>query len=175
MSILGVILAGGKSSRFGSDKAEALYLGQPLIAQVAAAISGQVDAMAVAGRAYGDWPAITDRPAPNMGPLTGLAGALNFAANAGHEYVLSVGVDNIGLPENLAAILSPAPGYIKSQPIIGLWPVSVLEALDKLLASQERHSMLNYISKIGARAVELDTPPANINSAADLSEWEKKQ
>ena len=109
-----------------------------------------------------------------MGPLAGLAGALAFAENTGHDAVLSVGVDNMGLPENLAAMLSPAPAYAEVQPIIGLWPVSALAALDKLLASQERHSMLNYISKIGARAVRLDNPPANINSAADLAEWEKR-
>ena len=51
MKLLGLILAGGQSSRFGSDKAAALHQGRPLINHVADALRPHVDALAVAGLA----------------------------------------------------------------------------------------------------------------------------
>ncbi len=173
MSILGAILAGGKSQRFGSDKAAALYQGKALIAHVIAAIQPQVDEIVIAGREYSGMVSVPDRPAPQMGPLAGLAGALAYAQAQGHRHVLTAGVDSLCLPPNLKALLSPAPAYVDSQPIIGLWLVDVLPVLDALLASDERHSMLYFIEKIGARAIRLENPPANINSAADLAKLEQ--
>jgi molybdenum cofactor guanylyltransferase len=173
MTILGAILAGGKSERFGSDKAAASYQGKALIAHVIAAIGPLVDELVVAGRDHQGMTSVPDRPAPNMGPLAGLAGALGFAQAQGHSHVLTAGVDSIGLPPNLKDRLSPAPAYVDSQPIIGLWPVDILPVLDALLASDERHSMLYFIEKIGARAVHLENPPANINSTADLAKLEQ--
>ena len=45
MKLLGAILAGGRSSRFGSDKAFALLNGKPLIDHVIAALAAQTDAV----------------------------------------------------------------------------------------------------------------------------------
>jgi molybdenum cofactor guanylyltransferase len=168
MSVLGAILAGGKSSRFGSDKALAVLNGKPLIAHVASALSAQCDAIIVVGRAEEGYHCIKDRPAANMGPLAGLAGALAYATDAGFEHVLSVGVDTLGIPADLCAALEPAPAYVVNQPIIGLWQVAALTLLDDILASDERHSMLHFIDRLGARGVALESPPANINTPADL-------
>jgi molybdenum cofactor guanylyltransferase len=173
MSILGAILAGGKSERFGSDKAAACYQGKALIEHVIEALQPQVSDLVIAGREHPGIACVPDRPAPNMGPLAGLAGALGFAQAQGHDYVLTAGVDSMGLAPDLKDRLSPAPAYVDSQPIIGLWPVDILPVLDALLASDERHSMLYFIEKIGARAVHLKNPPANINSAADLAKLEQ--
>jgi molybdopterin-guanine dinucleotide biosynthesis protein A len=69
--------------------------------------------------------------------------------------------------------LCRAPSYVANQPVIGLWPVDALQRLDEILASEARHSMLYFIEQIGARAVTLDNPPANINTVADLERLEQ--
>jgi molybdenum cofactor guanylyltransferase len=174
LSALGAILAGGKSSRFGSDKALAVHDGRPLIEHVASALSVQCDALVVVGRTQDGYQCISDRPAPNMGPLAGLASALAHAADIGFDHVLTVGVDTLGIPADLHAKLEPAPAYVVNQPVIGLWPVAALALLDEILKSDERHSMLHFIDRLGARGVALESPPANINTPADLENLGQK-
>ncbi len=175
MTILAAILAGGKSSRFGSDKAQALLDGRRLIDHVALSLSAQCGAMIVVGAVHDGYHYIADRPAANMGPLAGLCAALAYAGNAGFEYVLSAGVDSFGIPADLRARLDPAPAYLIGQPIIGLWPISALPLIDAILASDERHSMFHFIERLGARGVQLESSPANINTLADLDALRSKQ
>ena len=168
MSVLGAILAGGRSSRFGSDKALAVLDGQPLIEIVASSLSAQCDALVIVGRQHTGYHCISDRPGPDMGPLAGLAGALAYAADAGFDQVLSLGADTLGIPTELRATLEPAPAYVVNQPIIGLWPVAALALLDAILASDERHSMRHFVERLGARGIAFERPPSNINTPADL-------
>ncbi|PXA92942.1 molybdenum cofactor guanylyltransferase, partial [Nostoc sp. 3335mG] len=62
--VLGAILAGGQSSRFGSDKALAELDGRILIDRVASAIQPQVDGLIVVGRIHPGLEAVADRPKP---------------------------------------------------------------------------------------------------------------
>ena len=93
MSVLGVVLAGGQSTRFGSDKALAEWRGQTLLDRAVATLAQQCDAVIVAGRAEAPAPIVPDRPRPGMGPLAGLNGALHHALAHGYDAVLSVPVD----------------------------------------------------------------------------------
>ncbi len=168
MKILGAILAGGQSRRFGSDKARALLRGQPLMAHVVAALSGQVDALVVVGR---DWPGLAradDLPAPGLGPLGGLAGALDHAARTGFDAVLSSGCDTPDLPDDLLPILSPGPAIIDTLPIIGLWPVGCLPLLLNWLGGSGNRSVYGFADSLGARRVAARI--SNVNRPADLPE-----
>jgi molybdopterin-guanine dinucleotide biosynthesis protein A len=168
MTILGAILAGGQSSRFGSDKAVATLHGKPLIDLARTALAAQCDAVTVIGRDGGapDW------PAPGMGPLGGVAGALRHAQALGHDRVLTCGVDSVGLPPDLRDRLTPAPAYVAGQPVIGLWPVEALPALEARLTGAGSHSMRAFADEIGARAIDLSLPLANVNTRADLAALE---
>src|SRR3546814_5673419 len=55
---LGAVLAGGRSSRFGSDKALAMLGGRTLLDHAQAALRPHCDALIVVGRGEGlaDWP-----------------------------------------------------------------------------------------------------------------------
>lgn len=171
MSVLGAILAGGKATRFGSDKALAMLNGRPLIDHVASLLAKQCAALIVVGRTQDGYICVDDRPAPDMGPLAGLAGALAYASSNGFSHVLSVGVDAPGIPRDLRTMLEPAPAYVVNQPVIGYWPVTALDLLDQILASDERHSMQHFIERLGGRGVALESPPANINTPADLENF----
>ena len=172
--ILGAVLAGGQSTRFGSDKALAEVAGHTLIAQAVDALSGWCDYVVVIGRETAPAPTLPDWPAANMGPLGGIAAALRHAEDAGYETVLTCGVDSLGLPEDLPALLAPAPAYLADQPVIGLWPASAAATVSAILESDARHSMLAFAEAIGARAVKSSHKPANINTPADLAAAETR-
>lgn len=161
--ILGAVLAGGQSSRFGSDKALAELGGRSLLSRAVAALESQCDGVIVVGR--GD---VLDRPRPGMGPLGGINAALHHAASHGYSDVLTCGVDCGGLGPDARAELAPAPAYVADQPVIGLWPASAAPALDAFLASDAKHSMRAFAAMIGARPVTLSARTANINTREDL-------
>ncbi|EIZ79899.1 molybdenum cofactor guanylyltransferase [Novosphingobium sp. Rr 2-17] len=166
--ILGAVLAGGTSSRFGSDKAMAEIDGHTLLALAVDALSGWCEHVVVVGRPTAPAPTLPDWPREGMGPLGGLAAALHHAVDEGYEAVLSCGVDSAQLPEELLRVLGPAPACLAAQPVIGLWPASSLPAIEALLHSQDRHSMYRFAELIGARRIETEQPVGNINTPGDL-------
>ena len=171
--ILGVVLAGGQSTRFGSDKALAELGGQTLLARAFDTLTGFCELVVVAGRDRGPGHVIPDWPHPNMGPLAGIAAALRLARDEGYESVLSCGVDSVGLPDNLLELLSPGPAYLESQPVVGHWPTGTVDAIETLLLAEGKHSMLAFAGAVGATAVKIRAKPANINTPADLAAMER--
>jgi molybdopterin-guanine dinucleotide biosynthesis protein A len=167
--ILGVVLAGGQSSRFGSDKALAMIGGRSLLDRALASLERQCDAVVIAGRQHDRVVALADRPHAGMGPLGGLCAALHHAALRGFDAVLSIPVDGFDLPPGLVAELAPAPACCADAPVVGLWPVSARHALDALLAGHGTHAVRAFADAIGARAVTLSRVPFNINTPADLA------
>ncbi|MEI9849843.1 MAG: molybdenum cofactor guanylyltransferase [Sphingomonas sp.] len=165
MRLLGAVLAGGQSRRFGSDKALALLDGRSLIEHAIAALAAQVDAVIVCGREWGDW--VPDRPEPGLGPLGGINAALHAAAARGFDAVLTVPCDVPGLPPDLAQRLRP-PGFVEDLPVTGLWPASLAAGLDAFLAGTQDRSMRAWTRSIGAVPLRLDVPLPNINRPEDL-------
>lgn len=171
--ILGAVLAGGLSARFGSDKALAEFGGHTLLATAVDALSGWCEYVVVVGREIAPAPTLPDWPRPAMGPLAGIAAALHLARDENYAAVLTCGVDSVGLPENLLDLLGHAPAYLADQPVVGIWPTASVEVLEAILTGEGRHSMYAFAEAIGARAVKLDRGPANINTPADLARLNK--
>lgn len=163
MRTLGAVLAGGRSSRFGSDKALAMLDGRSLLDHTLTALTPHCDAVIVVGREK-----VADWPRADMGPLGGIAGALIRAADQGYDQLLTAPVDCIRLPADLRALLEPAPAVLETQPVIGLWPVSALGELRTTLEDGRDLAVRAYARRIGARPVASDFVPPNINSLTDL-------
>jgi len=172
--ILGAVLAGGQSTRFGSDKALAELGGRTLISRAVDALSGWCEHVVVIGRETAPAPTLPDWPRAGMGPLAGIAAALHHAEDEGYEAVLTCGVDSANLPDKLLAMLSPAPSYLSDQPVIGLWPASATKTLELILEGEGKHSMLRFAEAIGARPVKVPAKAANINTPADLAALESR-
>lgn len=168
---LGAIFAGGQARRFGSDKAAALIDGKAMIDHVAARLAAQCDALIVVGREWGDLRHADDWPRPGLGPLGALAGALHYAASHGFDDVLTSGCDLPDLPIDLAICLSPGPSVIEKQPLLGLWPIDCLPALQHWLATSEDRSMRGWIDAVAGRYVRLARQPSNINDPAGLESY----
>ncbi|MFD1105973.1 molybdenum cofactor guanylyltransferase [Sphingobium olei] len=167
MRILGAILAGGRSSRFGSDKAAALMPdGRTLIAHAIASLQPHVEAVVICGRTGG----LPDRPMPDMGPLGGLNAALHHAWKNGFEGVLTTGCDMPVYPAHLLdALVGDRAAIVDGQPLIGWWPASLAPVLDRHLADENSRSIRGWLGRIDGRLVDapgLSLP--NINRPEDL-------
>lgn len=172
MKVLGAILAGGGSRRFGSDKAVADINGHALLDRVADGLRGQVEELVVVGR---DWPGlkrINDRPEPGQGPLGGLCGALAYASDNGFDAVLTAGCDTLPVPEQLLAMLLGETGaVIDTQPLFGYWPSTLQVTLDDYLASQPRRNMRGWIDHVGGRFVDSNIAFHNINTPQERAAY----
>lgn len=171
MRLLGAVLAGGHSSRFGSDKALAMLGGRSLLDHAVAALGAHVETVVVCGRAVEGLTGLADRPAPDMGPLGGLNAALHHALNNGFDAVLTTGCDMPVYPAELAqALIGEVPAILKGQQLAGFWPAALALKLDAHLAEENNRSIYGWLERIGARVVERpDIVLPNINRPEDLA------
>lgn len=175
MRLLGAVLAGGRSSRFGSDKALAMLDGRTLLTHAAAAIGRHVETVVVCGRQVEGMTGLADRPAADMGPLGGLNAALHHALAEGYDAVLTTGCDVPVYPDGLAeALVGDGAAILKGQQLAGFWPASLASELDAHLAEENNRSIYGWLERIGARIVERpEFVLPNINRVEDLEELEK--
>jgi len=172
MRILGAILAGGRSSRYGSNKALALLDGRRLIDHVAAGLGPHVDALVLCGGTplLDGVPFVPDRPAPDLGPLGGLNAALHHAAAHGFDAAVTIGCDMPVFPADLVARLRAAgpPVSAAGMPLVGLWPAELAAVLDRHLADTADRSMRSWVALSGASVIAPGGAFANVNRPEDL-------
>lgn len=179
-NILGAVLAGGRSSRFGSDKSEALWKGRSLLLHSIASLEIECDEVVLCGgndRApEPGMVTMPDRPEPGLGPLGGLCAALSYASQHGFDAVLSAPVDAHPIPEGLADLLgTPGPAALADHWLFGLWPAALAPQLEKHLREGHR-SVRSWIEACGARRIEfLGQPPVNLNSPDVLTALEEDE
>jgi len=96
LPVLGAVLAGGRSRRFGSPKATASFRGGPLVTHPVRTLEAVCERVLVVGasslRKVVEVPVILDI-IPGAGPLGGLHGALRAAEGAGLGGVFLLGCD----------------------------------------------------------------------------------
>ena len=162
--VLGAVLMGGRSSRFGSDKAAAEWDGRTLADHAAALVGQHVDEVVTVGGPGG----VPDLPAPGLGPLGGIAGALGYAAGHGFASVLTIGCDMPRVPsELLTALLRRAPSYCTDAPVLGHWPAAMGAQLLAWIAREDR-SVRGWARNIGALPIAAPGPLGNVNTPEDL-------
>lgn len=187
MRIFGVILAGGQARRMGgADKALVPLAGRPLITHVVERFSPQVEALAISANGEGgrfdgfSLPVLPD--ADQLGPLSGILSALNWAAGAQAAAVVSVPVDAPFLPGDLVPQLLLAGGDGpaiavaggRQHPVFGLWPVGLRSKLAAFLASGVKPRVLDFCTLITVARAEFPEGAAfmNVNAPEDLARAE---
>lgn len=111
--VLGVILAGGTSRRFGADKTAALLGGRSLLSHVVERARPQVDMLllnandAAIGRDIAQVERLRDA-APGEGPVAGILAALSEAEKRGYPSVASFACDTPFFPGDTVARLKGA-------------------------------------------------------------------
>jgi len=92
-SSLGVVLAGGRSTRMGQDKGELRLDGQSLLERAIAQLQAAgCDEVWISGRQQAGWHCVAD-PQPGQGPLSGIAACHAEALAGGASRLLFVPVD----------------------------------------------------------------------------------
>ena len=186
--VVGVVIAGGRSVRFGGEKAVAGLAGKPLLmwaaerlarSCVTVAINARPDTEAEAlARAEG-LAVLHDMPGDAAGPLAGVKVGLQWAQELGASAVAVSPCDVPLLPDNVFARLIEAAGTgaamaetaERDQPQCAVWPVSALPKLTAALANGAHPPTWLMLESIGAVRVRFTPPEAftNINTRADLA------
>ncbi|WP_156256300.1 molybdenum cofactor guanylyltransferase [Sandarakinorhabdus oryzae] len=167
--MLGAVLAGGESRRFGSDKALALLDGQTLLARAIERLR-VCDELVVAGRDVPGITSLADWPAPGLGPLGGLAAAMRHLRRAGCAHLVSLPVDVEGLPDDwLERLFIGGTGSVcaMGQPLVGVWAVRDWPRLEGFIEGGGRR-VRDWVRQ--CQALEIDLGPLiNINTRDDLA------
>lgn len=167
--ILGAVLAGGRATRFGTDKALARLHDATLLDHALASLAPHCAALVVCGRVTAPVSAVPDLPAPDLGPLGGLAGALARAQALGFTAVLTTACDTPFLPPALVdALLASDGAFAAEAPTVGLWPVRLADPLRDHLARGGERSIRRWARTAGVAAVMAGLTVPNVNTPADL-------
>jgi molybdenum cofactor guanylyltransferase len=150
VTVLGVILAGGRARRMGGgDKGLRVVGGSRLLDHVIVRLRPQVGGMAI--NANGDparlvefgLPVLADSLPDHPGPLAGVLAGLDWAASLGADAIVTAAADTPFFPRDLAArlqagagpsglCLAASPdetGRVQRHPTFGLWPVALRDDL----------------------------------------------
>ncbi len=165
--ILGAVIAGGQSRRFGSDKAVAIIDGLPLIDHVVMGLYRYCGAIVIAGRDWRDFDVVADGDFPGQGPLAGLLAALEEAGQRGLTAVMTAPCDVLPVP-NMSVLAGDAPATFTGQPLLGYWPASLAQPLRNHLSRQPDRSMRHWRASCGAIEIPCASALYNVNTPADL-------
>lgn len=183
-SITGLLLAGGKSRRFGSDKALAILDGQPLIAHAYAALAPRCMEILVGvdepGRAYplpGPARTVVDA-VPGIGPLGGLLAGLTEART---EWLLALACDLPWVSADHLTVLTRARSDAadavvvqdgdRLQPLCALYQVERTRRAAEAQVATGRYALHAVLGRLAVRTVAM--PPGvlrNVNTRADLTD-----
>jgi molybdenum cofactor guanylyltransferase len=183
LRIFGVILAGGAGRRLGGqDKALLRVQGQTLLTHAIDRLYPQVETLAISYNGAGldqDFPILPD--ATPLGPLAGIMTALTWAAAQGADAIVSVAVDTPHFPCDLVPQLYLAgDGNLaiaraaRIHATFGLWPVRLLPAIARFLASGVNPKVMDFCDQNGASYADFPDESAffNINTAQDLAAFQ---
>lgn len=164
MQATAAILAGGNSTRMGTDKALLNWDGRPLLAHIAAQLHGWFDHVVLVANQperyrFANLPAVPDGN-PGMGPLGGLEAALRAAQ---HPYLFLCACDMPFLNEALVRHLVSLAGdpfdavvpWVggRAEPLCAVYAASALPAVQALLRSPDR-KLHTLLSQLRVRRVE---------------------
>lgn len=185
----GFVLAGGGSTRFGSDKGLALFQGRPLIQWALTALRGLDSAPRVVTRdpsAYcGLTSAFVTGESPGQGPIEGLRAAL-ASTTAPWSLVVSVDMPDVNT-RILEVLVHGRDETDRTRPVVftigdrlhpfpGLYPGTLLGAFESLDSGTSMHRLLEVAGavKLGSDRLPEDVDPTrifrNVNRPEDLPE-----
>jgi molybdopterin-guanine dinucleotide biosynthesis protein A len=189
MSVAGVVIAGGSSSRMGREKAFLDVGNTAIIARVIAVLAPHADLVVINANgdpqrfAPLDLPVICDVLEGRNTPLAGLHAGLAWAAAQGFDQIVTAAADTPFLPfdlvprlaraaaDHVAAIArSGGQGHFTT----GLWRTALHPMLEHFLVNRGERQAERWVGAIDAAIVDWPVTPFdpffNVNAPDDLAE-----
>ena len=195
-NILAVILAGGKSKRFGEDKNLAKLGSISLIEHTIYKIREKFKKILIIANndlkveEFKDIEIIPDHIKGNLGPLVGVLTAMKWAKRSKENYkwIATFPSDTPFFDTSIIEkykkkiIKNDSPLYFvrsddKRHNIFGLWSLDLLDILEKDLVKNNFRKVEDWANKIGVKTINIKfekfDPFLNINTKDDLIKAEK--
>ena len=195
-NILAVILAGGKSKRFGEDKNLAKLGSISLIEHTIYKIREKFKKILIIANndlkveEFKDIEIIPDHIKGNLGPLVGVLTAMKWAKQSKENYkwIATFPSDTPFFDSSIIEkyekkiIKNDSPLYFvrsddKRHNIFGLWSLDLLDILEKDIVKNNFRKVEDWANKIGVKTINIKfkkfDPFLNINTKEDLIEAEK--
>ena len=192
----GIVLAGGRSSRMGRDKAGVEVGGRSLLSRTVERLSPQCRALVISrhdGRLDGPnhgLPVVADGVPGQAGPLAGILAGLDWVAGVdpAATHAVSVPVDAPFLPADLVMRLVAAREAAgagaccaasggRRHPAVALWPVAARERLREALVGEGLRRLGAVLDRLDPAVavwpVEPFDPFLNLNAPGDLAAAEE--
>ena len=194
-NILGTVLAGGKSQRFGEDKSQVMLEGKLLIDYILSEISSEFREILIVSNNKIDFKnsekiSIIEDFKKGLGPLGGVLSAMKWIKenNKNYEWVSTFPADTPFFKKEILQkfykeieIEKSRLFFIKSNKtrhnIFGLWSIDLLDKLEEDLNRGDRKVEL-WANSVGVKVIDMDfkniDPFFNINTKQDLEKAKEK-
>ena len=191
-NILGVILAGGKSKRFGQEKSQVKLGDKTLLEHSLSKLKSKFDKILIVtnNNMIKDYTVINDCIDGQLGPLVGVLSAMKWIKknSFSYDWVATFPCDtpffNTTIIEEFfkASKLNDNLLYFvkskeKRHNIFGLWSLKLIEILEKDIIENNYRKVEKWANKIGVKTINVPyddiDPFFNINTKEDLIEAEK--
>ena len=191
-NILAVILAGGKSKRFGQEKSQVKLGDKTLLEHSLSKLKSKFNKILIVtnSNTIKDYITINDCIDGQLGPLAGVLSAMKWIKKNSFSYnwIATFPCDtpffNISIIEEFfkASKLNDNLLYFvkskeKRHNIFGLWSLKLIEILEKDIIENNYRKVEKWANKIGVKTINVPyddiDPFFNINTKEDLIEAEK--
>ena len=191
-NILGVVLAGGKSKRFGQDKSQVKLGDKTLLEHTLSKLHPKFNKIVIVANKNinNNYAIINDCIEGQLGPLVGVLSAMKWIKknNYSYSWVATFPCDTpffkISIIEEFKKISKLNDNllyFIKSKGkrhnIFGLWSLKLIETLEKDIIKNNFRKVEEWANKIGLKTIEVPFDHIdqffNINTKDDLIKAEK--
>jgi len=191
-NILGVVLAGGKSKRFGEDKSKVKLNGKILLEHTLDKIKSKFNTIVIVSnsRIAKNYIVIKDCIDGQLGPLVGVLSAMKWIKenNYSQEWIITFPCDtpffNISIIDKFAEVSKLNDSllyFVKSKEkrhnIFGLWSLKLIKTLEKDIIEHKYRKVEEWANKIGVKTINISykeiDPFFNINTKEDFVKAEK--
>jgi len=191
-NILGVVLAGGKSKRFGEDKNKVRLGDKTLLEHTLYKIKSKFKNFVIVSNSNfpKDYTIIKDCINGQLGPLVGVLSAMKWVKknNFSYDWIMTFPCDTPFFEPRIidkfveAAKLNDSLLYFarsakKRHNIFGLWSLKLIEILETDIIENNYRKVEKWANKIGVKTINISydntDPFFNINTKEDLTEAKK--
>ena len=191
-NILGVVLAGGKSKRFGEDKSTIKLNDKTLIEHTLDKIKSKLNKIIIVSndKVLKNYITINDCIDGQLGPLVGVLSAMKWIKDNNYSYnwIITFPCDtpffNISIIDKFVevsklndSLLYFAKSEEKRHNIFGLWSLKLIETLEMDIVKNNHRKVEKWADKIGVKTINIPykevDPFFNINTKEDLKEAKK--